>query len=555
MKKRIYKNMLLCSFLCITVITLLLSFVFYGLLSRQMSEEVKTAAQNIAGTLSLQAAPQVYLTTITFPPKSARVTLIDEKGEVLYDSYKKTGELDNHAQRPEVKQALLQGEGEYKRFSDSLDKETYYYAVKLSDGDIIRLAKTTDTITDIFFSALPAIFFSTLLTIIICLFISKRLTQKIVAPINALELEDENKDIYEELSPLVNKIAAQRKQISLQMTELEKRADTIQSIIKDMHEGLVFLDTNANILSINQSAVKLFGETAHNYVGENILQLTRNPDIMDNVKKALQGEKSNLALTLNEHKLDTFINPVLSEEQLIGAILIFLDVTDKALSEKMRREFSANVSHELKTPLTSILGFSEMIENGMAQQGDVEKFAGKIKAEVIRLIKLIENIIKLSELDENSPKRDFETFSLLALAKERVENLDYLAKEKGIEIKISDEQLDIFANKSMISELLTNLIDNAIKYNKTNGGIAIELSKNNDYTQIVVQDTGIGISQEHLKRVFERFYRIDPSRSKKTGGSGLGLSIVKHLAEYHNGCVEILSKEAEGTTVIVKIKA
>ena len=553
MKKRIYAYMLICSFLCITVITLLLSFVFYELVSKNEQKEIQTNAIYIAGMLDLQNDKAKYLVQ-TPQQESYRITLVDEGGKVLFDNYMDISSMDNHAQRPEIEQAVRQNTGEYKRFSGSLDTETYYYAIKLADGKILRLAKTTESISSIFFSALPALAFAVFLALAVCFMVSKRLTKKIIQPINALQLDNENTEVYEEISPLINKINEQKMQISAQMSELEKRADTIQSIIQNMHEGLVFIDTEANILAINQSAITLLQAEKSDYIGKSILLLTREPEIIENIKKSLSGSKKSFAIAIRGRNLDIYTSPVLAGADSIGCIAILVDATEKALAEKMRREFSANVSHELKTPLTSILGFSEIIENGMAQKDDITDFAGRIKSEVVRLISLIENIIKISEFDEKEKIKNFTVFDLRALAEETVQTLALSAQDKSVNISLSGDRFDITADRTMMSELLSNLIENAIKYNKPNGSVEVDLLKSDDHIKITVKDTGIGIADEHLYRVFERFYRADPSRSKKTGGSGLGLSIVKHIAQYHGGDVQIKSIINEGTSVIVELE-
>ncbi len=553
MKKRIYLNMLIVCIICITVISLLLSFVFYELFSNELKQQLKTSATNFAKILNNQSDPQNYLSSINFPSQDYRISLIGPDGKVLYDNYKNMLELDNHKDRPEIINALSTGQGQSDRFSSSLNKQTHYYAQILSNGQIIRIAKTTDSIIGIFYSALPYIVFTIILAFIICSILSAYLTRKIINPINALQLEGGNSIVYKELEPLTNKINHQQKQIQEQIQELEGKATAIQTIIKNMKEGLIFLDKTGNIISLNDSTCKLFKKTFDECQNKNILTLTRIPAIIEQVKSALVGEKSALTQTIDNKTVEIFFSPVLDDKGITGVLVLFLDITDKAQIEKIRREFSANVSHELKTPLTTISGISEMLAKGMIKQNDIASFACKIHDQVLHLIKLIENIIKISQLDEKLIQTDFEQFDLLDLANKTAENFKQLAQKNNITLDIIGEKTNISANKMMITELLTNLIDNAIKYNKPNGSVKVEIMPNDKSITINVTDTGIGIEVEHHLRVFERFYRVDPSRSRQTGGTGLGLSIVKNIAKYHNGSVQINSTLGKGTSITVNL--
>jgi len=320
-----------------------------------------------------------------------------------------------------------------------------------------------------------------------------------------------------------------------------------------MKEGMIILDKKGVVLSANKSAVELFHASLGDYAGRNIVEFVRDAELLDNIKRAFLGQRCNTTLNFDKKVMQVFFSPVFEDQEINGVIALFLDITEKADTEKIRREFSANVSHELKTPLTTILGLSEMIENGMVKTQDINNFVLKIKNETSRLIDLVEDIIRISELDEKKCDSQFEQFKLVALAELIVDSLRLVAEEKGVNLKIVGGDFAVTANKTMIHELLFNLIDNGIKYNQPGGGVTVYLSHESNKTRIAVEDTGIGIPQQHIDRIFERFYRVDKSRSKKTGGTGLGLSIVKHVVQYHHGTVEIKSEENAGTTVTVII--
>ena len=383
---------------------------------------------------------------------------------------------------------------------------------------------------------------------------AKKLTKKISDPLNDMDPADSNDHIFDELSPFLRKLAQQNDRISSQLEDLAERTTTIRTITSDMREGLILLDSNGLILSANDSAMKIFNVNIKDYQHKNILELTRRQDFLEQVRAALNGEASDTTLEFASRIIQIFFDPVWHKNNINGAILLFLDITEKANAEKLRREFTANVSHELKTPLTVISGLSEMIVLGMAREEDTKEFANKIKNETEGMIALVNDILKLSELDEDTDEKQFEVFDLRPLAESAVSRLSLLLRKKNVEIHVSGGEFDVNANKNMIEELLFNLIENAIKYNVENGKIGVELSKAEGEVKIEVSDTGIGISEEHIPRMFERFYRVDKSRTKKTGGTGLGLSIVKHIAQYHGGSAAISSTKGIGTKVTIIIK-
>jgi two-component system phosphate regulon sensor histidine kinase PhoR len=482
-----------------------------------------------------------------------RITIISQSGDVLYDSHAEN--LENHADRPEIIAAFNYGQGGSKRYSSTLAQQTFYYALRLESGEVLRLSKTTSSAVFTVMSILPLSLLVIVINFIACLILSGRLTRRIIKPINDIDF-NKDAEIYEELSPFMRKIKNQEQQIQEQFRALEDKADTIDAIITNMREGILLLDRNQIVLAANKS-VSEFIKNNLDCTGKNILEVVRDLDFLDCVKKALSGERCNLTISDDGRATEVFFSPVLSNEKTDGLIILFLDVTEKKNAEKMRREFSANVSHELRTPLTSILGMAEMLDEGMVKKDDTGGFVTAIRNEASRLLELIEDIIRLSELDEgNSGSRISmkEEFDAGLAAREAAERLAGLAAEKEVKIIVeADENCVIKANKSFIEEMLYNLTDNGIKYNKAGGEVKITVSVRKSRVKFIVSDTGIGIEPEHLSRIFERFYRVDKSRSKKTGGTGLGLSIVKHIAEHHGGSVDITSRAGKGTSVTVRI--
>ena len=511
MKKRVYRGMGILIALVMLLMAVLWGAAFAGQFSSQLTAGMRTL----------------------------RVTIIDEAGTVTFDNMADPDDMDNHLGRPEVAEALQKGFGESKRYSETLGETTRYYATRLSNGSVLRLALTTRSAAHFLTRFIPVFLLCLALAACLAFFAARRLTRGITKPINDMDLDAPELTEYEELLPLMKKIAEQKREIAAQMTVLESRADTIQAIIGNMKEGLILIDSTGMVLTANKSALDIFGES--DMARRNILHICRDLDFQQGVKACLSGANTELAFAREGRIYSAFFSP---------GVILFFDVTEKHEAEQQRRTFSANVSHELKTPLTTISALSEMIENGMAKEEDVQAFAAKISGQAKRLLAIIEDIIRLSEFDEGKGNREYASFDLYCLAAAAVEALQPKADEKHVAVSITGKHVQIKANRQMIDELLYNLIDNAIKYNKENGAVAVELGKENGFCKIAVRDTGIGIAKEHQGRVFERFYRVDKSRSKATGGTGLGLSIVKHIAEHHGGRVELESAPGEGTTVV-----
>ncbi|MCL2495070.1 MAG: ATP-binding protein [Oscillospiraceae bacterium] len=483
-----------------------------------------------------------FSSQLTTGMRTLRVTIIDEAGNVTFDNMADPAEMDNHLDRPEVAEALQKGFGESKRYSETLGETTRYYATRLADGSVLRLAITTHSASRFLTRFIPVFLLCLALAACLAFIAARRLTRRITAPINNINLDAPELTEYEELLPLMKKIAEQKREIAAQITALQGRADTIEAITGSMREGLVLVDETGIVLAANQSALNIFGES--NMAQRNILHICRDLEFQQGVKSCLSGANAELDFARGSRMYNVFFSP---------GVILFFDVTERYDLEKQRRTFSANVSHELKTPLTTITALSEMIENGMIKEEDVQGFAGKISKQAKRLLAIIEDIIRLSEFDEGKTAKEYSSFDLYALAESIVEALRTKADEKHVAVSIAGEHLQITANRQMIDELLYNLIDNAIKYNRENGSVTIALRHEDGFTKIAVSDTGIGIPAEHQGRVFERFYMVDKSRSKATGGTGLGLSIVKHITEHHGGRVELESTEGEGTTVVCYI--
>ena len=541
MKKRIYLNMALLTSIAILFISIILCLVFYHQFSKQIKKGLREQAQvflndNTESALSeLQFIEERYL----------RATLILNNGDVLFDNTSEAQSLENHLERTEVFEAIKYGDGESSRYSQTLGLRTYYYAIRLTDGSVLRLAKTNQSILGLFTTVLPIVVAVIFLVIAISYIVAARLTTHIVAPINKINLDGELSSPYDELAPLIRTISGQRKKIAEDFAAMQKVQDTIHAITENMNEGMLMVGAGGIILSINRSATKIF-DTDSSFEGHNIRELSRDLSFINAIQKALSGDGGNMIFTKNSKIYNVLISPVFET----GAILFLLDITEKARADERRREFSANVSHELKTPLTSIYGNAEMLYEGMVKEKDKQSFYEKIKKEASQLMILIEDIIKISELDEKNDVSQLETLELASLTAECKESLAQKAAEYSIKINIKGKGY-INGNRTMIREMIYNLLDNAIKYNKQNGSVYVEVSEEHGKTKIALTDTGIGIPQNEQERIFERFYRTDRSRSKKTGGTGLGLAIVKHIVMTHSGSIKMTSKPEKGTKIII----
>lgn len=539
--------MCLLALVTILLSSLLVTFVYYGNTNARMKTEVREEARYIRGAVELSG--EAYLETVENTPN--RITLIDTDGTVLFDNQADPATMENHAERQEVKQASTGGAGEATRVSGTLSQQTFYYAVKLQNGQILRVACNTDTVLAAVLSMLPWIIGIAVLVAVITVCFSNFLTKHIVAPINRLDLNaPADNVVYDELSPLLGKINRQNEVIAQQMRSLREKQEEFTSITENMSEGFLVLDKNTDILSYNTSALRLLGaDAAPAESHESALALNRSAGFRSAVDAALSGSRSEQLVRQGGRCCQVMANPVRREGEVEGAVVVILDITEREERENLRREFTANVSHELKTPLTSISGFAEIIQNGIVKPEDIPRFAGNIYMESQRLISLVDDILNLSRLDEEDVQLEREDFDLAALARDVANRLKDSAKKNGVVITVIGDKAEINGVKSIVDEMIFNLMDNAVKYNKKNGRVTVTVEKSPNGPTITVTDTGIGIPQSDVDRVFERFYRVDKSHSKEIGGTGLGLSIVKHGAAFHNAQVSLDSTEGKGTTV------
>lgn len=479
-----------------------------------------------------------------------RFTIVSPKGTVLYDSEVNSGEMENHLDREEISEAIKNGNGSSARYSSTLTERTFYEAVRLNSGNILRISTTQITIGMLIIRMSPAICAIIVISVIVAIILSRKMAKSIVKPLYVLDLENpmEN-DSYEELTPILTKLNKQHKQIISQIKELKQKSDEFIQITSSMNEGLILLDKSGTILSINNSAKKLF-ETDETVVGSDFLTVDRNTDMTEAIEKAQDGKHSELRRSINGSEYQFLINRIETEGKAVGVVILCLDITESAFAERNRKEFTANVSHELKTPLQSIIGSAELLESGLVKPEDTERFIGNIKKSATRLVALINDIIRLSQLDEeNAPVN--ESVDLYDVANEVIDVLSVSASKKEIDLSLNGEACIIKGIRRYLYEIIYNLCDNAIRYNNDGGKVSVDIKKDTDGIILSVSDNGIGIPKEHQSRIFERFYRVDKSHSKETGGTGLGLSIVKHAVAYHKGRIQLESNVGEGTTVTI----
>ena len=530
---------LLCSVL---IIMGCLYDYFGGVQERQLEDELALAQTGV------ECSGKTYLKALE--GESYRLTWIAPSGEVLFDSQADESSMENHAQREEVRQALETGEGQSSRYSSTLLEKTIYYAKRLTDGSILRISISRATAGVLVMGMLQPMLVVLAAALILALVLAKRISARIVAPLNRLDLEKplEN-DTYEEISPLLTRINQQRRQIDAQLRTLQQKKDEFAQITASMNEGLVLMNEKGTVLSINPAARELF-HAEPDCVGRDFLTVERSHEISCAIRRALEEGHAELRVERGGREYQLDISRIESEGTVIGAVLLAFDVTEQAFAERNRREFTANVSHELKTPLQSIMGSAELIENGLVKQEDMPRFVGHIRTEAARLVTLIEDIIRLSQLDEGG-ELPFEPVDLKKLAEEASASLASAAAEKQVTIRVHGDDRQITTVRRLASEIIYNLCDNAVKYNREGGSVDVTIDGTAHGAVVTVQDTGIGIPPEHQSRVFERFYRVDKSHSRQSGGTGLGLSIVKHAVQYLGGRIELESQPGKGTTMRV----
>ena len=483
-----------------------------------------------------------------------RLTLIDTDGTVLYDTNADAAAMENHSDRKEFQEAFLSGYGESHRYSRTLTEQTYYFAKKLSDDRVLRISTSQVTIVSLLLGMLQPLLVITFLAILLSVFLAKRASRNLVRPLNNLDLNDPlSNDVYEELSPLLRHMAQQNKQIALQMDELSRNQNEFNAITSNMSEGLIVLNKDGVVVSLNTAARKIF-EAEEDSIGKDFLTIDRTPEISRAIKETLSGKKQELEYEKNGRNYDLCINKIVEKDEVIGVLLLAIDNTEKIQAEQNRREFTANVSHELKTPLQSIIGSADLIESGLVKPEDMPRFIGHIKTDAARLVSLVSDIIRLSQLDENT-EMNWENVDALSVAKEALEMVDPIAESRNISLAIKGEPAPLTSVHKLLYDIIYNLCDNAVKYNKEGGFVKVDVKTAGDKVQVAVSDNGVGIAPADQSRVFERFYRVDKSHSRESGGTGLGLSIVKHAVAYLKGSISLESTLGKGTTITVSFPA
>lgn len=546
MTKKIFQSILLVAG-CVLLASLLIIMGFLydyfgGVEENQLRDELSLAAA------AVEDGGTDYLSRLT--ADRCRLTWIAADGSVLYDTRTDAESLENHASRAEVSQALATGTGESTRYSSTLMEKTMYYAQRLDDGTVLRISISRATVGMIAVGMIQPLLIVLIVALILSGLLARRLSRRIVDPLNSLDLEHPlDNDAYEELSPLLKRIHRQHVEIQMQLRELREKTDEFTQITGSMREGLVLLDEHGSILSINAAAQALFGADAQ-CVGRNFLTIERSHEISAAIQAAAADGHSEVRAERAGRVYQFDISRITSDGKFLGTVILAFDITEQEFAERNRREFTANVSHELKTPLQGIIGSAELIENGMVKPEDLPRFVGHIHAEAARLVTLIDDIIRLSQLDEGDAMPT-EPVDLLAVSQEAAENLHDAAAARDVMVSVTGQPAVLPGVRRLIYEIVYNLCDNAIKYNRDGGRVDVTVAADAGGSSITVADTGIGIAPEHQARVFERFYRVDKSHSKASGGTGLGLSIVKHAVQYHHGRIELESTPGTGTTIRV----
>lgn len=547
MTKKIFKSIMT---VCTVVLILGLAFVM-GILYRYFGKQISTELEKEAfyAAQGVKSSGMEYLEKLD--GKNSRITLIDQDGSVLYDSQAEASSMENHKDREEVKEAAETGKGKAVRMSETLSEKTIYYALRLEDGKILRVSSTQYSVLALVYQLIVPVLWILLLMIVLSGLFASRLSKKVVEPVNKLDLEHpEENEVYEEVAPLLSRMYKQNREIKNQIDTARRQQEEFSIITENMQEGLVVIDRYTMILSGNASVWKLFHVNGPKN-GESVYVLNRSEEFQSIIDKALDGKHNEAVLKVDGSDIHVVANPVMREEQVEGAVLLLVNVTEKLEREKLRREFSANVSHELKTPLTSISGFAEIIQDGYVKEEDVRAFAGRIYKEAQRLITLVEDVIRISQLDEGEVPYEWTETDLYQTAKNVFGTLSEAAKKQDVHLYIEGDRVQLHTVPNILEEVLFNLCDNAIKYNKPGGSVCICLTENEESVCISVKDNGVGIPKEDQSRVFERFYRVDKSHSKEIGGTGLGLSIVKHGVSFLGGEVELESTPGQGTEITV----
>ena len=548
MTKKIFKSTMLVCALVLAVGLVAVMGILYNDFDGQMREELSKEALYLAYGVDQQGVD--YLKNIK--DKNARITYIDQDGTVLYDNKADAAEMENHSNRKEFQKAEKYGAGESSRYSDTLSEKTIYYAKRLNDGTVLRVSGTQDSVLALVENLVLPLGLVLFLMLILSGIMASVISKRIVKPVNELDLEHpEENQIYEELSPLLSKIHRQNREIQNQLELAKQQQAEFSLITENMQEGLIVIDKYTMILSANSSAWNLFRVDKVSQ-GESVYCLDRAEDFRHAIEQVLGGEHAELILKLNGSDIQLIANSVIRGQKTEGAVILLVNVTEKLERENLRREFSANVSHELKTPLTSISGFAEIMQDGLVKEEDIPQFAGRIYKESQRLLQLVEDVIQISQLDDEKTSYTWESVDVYQVCKNAFESLKEKAQSMNVHLYICGDSMKMEAVRTLLEEAVYNVCDNAIKYNRNDGSVSIFLTQTAHEIQIVVKDTGVGIPREDQDRVFERFYRVDKSHSKEIGGTGLGLSIVKHAVGTLKGSVILQSEEGCGTEICMK---
>lgn len=526
----------------LVIITSFLYDYFTNIQINQIKDELSIAS------VGIEQSGEAYLEKLK--SDNFRLTWVDSDGTVLFDSQVDKAEMDNHLDREEIAEALETGKGSSSRRSATLTEKTLYEAVLLSDGTVLRISVKRASGFILLLGMMHPVIIVIIIAVIISAVLANKMSKRIIEPLNKLDLDNPTEnDAYEEIAPLLSRIHKQNMKIERKAAELNRRKDEFELITKNMREGLVLLDKNRNILTVNSAAMTIFN-TDENCVGKEFLTINRRHEITSAIEKTLTDGHSEIRAMLGEKEYQFDISRIETDGETVGAVVLAFDITEQADAERLRREFTANVSHELKTPLQTITGSAELIENGLVKQEDMPRFVGHIREEATRLVMLVEDIIRLSQLDEQSEMQK-ENVSLYDIAKEVCGVLHDSADKKDIELLVSGDSGNVLGVNHLLFEVIYNLCDNSIKYTPDGGKVEFDISETEKEVTVKVSDNGIGIAPEHHARIFERFYRVDKSHSKKSGCTGLGLSIVKHSVQYHGGKISLQSEENKGTAVTV----
>ena len=548
MTKKIFRSILLVAGAVLLSSFILIMGCLYDYFLRIQETQIKDELQLAAAAVEQNGTD--YLKTLS--SSRYRLTWIRPDGSVIYDTQTDSDSLENHSDREEVQAALTNGEGESSRYSSTLLEKTLYYARRLEDGSVLRISVSRATVGILALGMLQPVLVILIVALVLSAVLANRVSKRIIQPLNDLDLEHplENTS-YEELSPLLGRLNRQRSQIAMQMHELQRKTDEFDQITGNLQEGLVLLDNKGLVISMNPAAQKIFHADAA-CIGDDFLTVDRSHDISRIIQNAFSDGHCDGRLDRDGRIYQLDVSRIDSSGQPIGAAILAIDMTERETAEQTRREFTANVSHELKTPLQGIIGSAELIENGLVKPEDMPRFIGHIRTEAQRLIQLIRDIIRLSQLDEGADL-PFEDLDLLTVAQEAAEDLTDAAAARKITVTVEGDDVFLSGVRRLLYEVIYNLCDNAIKYNRENGQVDIRVAALEAGASVTVSDTGIGIAPEHQERIFERFYRIDKSHSKASGGTGLGLSIVKHAVQYHHGQIHLDSTPGEGTSICITL--